>query len=110
MASQWLDKLLYGKAFYKKEFGVDVDNLWLPDVFGYSAALPQILKLSEIDYFLTQKYLGINSTNFHFKHLIGEELMGQKYLLIFLQKTHIIVNLTLSLSCLLKKHLRKKIS
>ena len=48
-------QLLYGKFFYKKEFGVDVDNLWLPDVFGYSAALPQILKLAEIDYFLTQK-------------------------------------------------------
>ena len=48
-------QLLYGKIFYKKEFGVDVDNLWLPDVFGYSAALPQILKLAEINYFLTQK-------------------------------------------------------
>ena len=48
-------QLLYGKIFFKKEFGVDVDNLWLPDVFGYSAALPQILKLAEIDYFLTQK-------------------------------------------------------
>ena len=66
-------QLLYGKIFYKKEFGVDVDNLWLPDVFGYSAALPQILKLAEIDYFLTQKYLGINLMNFHFKHSIGEE-------------------------------------
>ena len=48
-------QLLYGKIFFKKEFGVDVDNLWLPDVFGYSAALPQILKQVEIDYFLTQK-------------------------------------------------------
>ena len=26
------------------EFGVDIKNLWLPDVFGYSAAMPQILK------------------------------------------------------------------
>ena len=48
-------QLLYGKIFFKREFEVDVDNLWLPDVFGYSAALPQILKLAEIDYFLTQK-------------------------------------------------------
>ena len=32
-----------------------VDNLWLPDVFGYSAALPQILKKAGVDYFLTQK-------------------------------------------------------
>ena len=48
-------QLLYGKIFFKKEFGVDVDNLWLPDVFGYSAALPQILKQAEVNYFLTQK-------------------------------------------------------
>ena len=32
-----------------------MDNLWLPDVFGYSAALPQILKKSGVDFFLTQK-------------------------------------------------------
>ena len=48
-------QLLHGKNFFKDEFGVDVDNLWLPDVFGYSAALPQILKKSGINYFLTQK-------------------------------------------------------
>ena len=48
-------QILYGKNFFKKEFGVEVKNLWLPDVFGYSAALPQILKKSGIDYFLTQK-------------------------------------------------------
>ena len=41
-------QLLHGKNFFKDEFGVDVDNLWLPDVFGYSAALPQILKNLEL--------------------------------------------------------------
>ncbi|MBT3275429.1 MAG: alpha-mannosidase 2c1, partial [Spirochaetales bacterium] len=46
---------IYGKAFYKDEFGKDVRNLWLPDVFGYSAALPQILKKSGVDIFMTQK-------------------------------------------------------
>lgn len=48
-------QILYGKNFFKREFGVEVKNLWLPDVFGYSAALPQILKKSGIDYFMTQK-------------------------------------------------------
>ena len=47
--------LFSGKNFFKEEFGIDVNNLWLPDVFGYSAALPQILKKSGINYFLTQK-------------------------------------------------------
>jgi len=53
---------LYGKKFFRDEFGVDVNNLWLPDVFGYSAALPQILKKSGIDYFITQK-ISWNETN-----------------------------------------------
>jgi alpha-mannosidase len=48
-------QILHGKNFFRDELGVDVDNLWLPDVFGYSAALPQILRKSGIDYFLTQK-------------------------------------------------------
>ena len=48
-------QLLYGKRFFRAEFGVDVTNLWLPDVFGYSAALPQLLKKSGIEYFMTQK-------------------------------------------------------
>ncbi len=48
-------QILHGKNFFKDEFGIEVRNLWLPDVFGYSAALPQILRKSGIDYFLTQK-------------------------------------------------------
>lgn len=48
-------QFLYGKNYYKDEFGEDVKNLWLPDVFGYSAALPQIMKGAGVDYFLTQK-------------------------------------------------------
>lgn len=48
-------QLLHGKNFYMDEFGIDVKNLWLPDVFGYSAALPQIIRKSGCDYFLTQK-------------------------------------------------------
>ena len=48
-------QILYGKNFFMDEFGVDVKNLWLPDVFGYSASMPQILRKSGVDYFLTQK-------------------------------------------------------
>jgi len=45
----------YGKKFFKEHFNVEVDNLWLPDVFGYSAALPQLMLKSDIQYFMTQK-------------------------------------------------------
>lgn len=55
-------QFLKGKTFFKNEFGVDCKVLWLPDVFGYSAALPQILKKSGIDTFVTSK-ISWNDTN-----------------------------------------------
>lgn len=48
-------QFLYGQRFFEKEFGKRCRVLWLPDVFGYSAALPQLMKLSGIDYFMTTK-------------------------------------------------------
>lgn len=48
-------QLLYGKKYYKEEFGVDSQMLWLPDTFGYTAALPQILKSCGVRYLVTQK-------------------------------------------------------
>jgi len=48
-------QILHGKNFFMEEFGEDVRNLWLPDVFGYSAAMPQILQKSGINFFMTQK-------------------------------------------------------
>lgn len=48
-------QFMHGKRFFKEEFGVDSKILWLPDVFGYSGALPQIMKKSGVDYFMTTK-------------------------------------------------------
>ncbi len=48
-------QVLYGKRFFRQEFNMDVRNLWLPDCFGFSGAIPQILKKSGCDYFMTQK-------------------------------------------------------
>jgi alpha-mannosidase len=48
-------QLLYGTRFLREEFGVECTYLWLPDVFGYSWALPQILRKSGIDTFMTTK-------------------------------------------------------
>lgn len=48
-------QLLMGTRFLKSEFGVECKYLWLPDVFGYSWALPQILKKSGINTFMTTK-------------------------------------------------------
>ena len=51
MARQFLE----GKSFFLAEFGVDCQEAWLPDTFGYSAALPQIIKAAGSRWFLTQK-------------------------------------------------------
>ncbi|MFF2483113.1 glycoside hydrolase family 38 C-terminal domain-containing protein [Paenibacillus sp. NPDC058071] len=48
-------QLLYGKAFLQKEFGKDSEMLWLPDVFGYSGALPQLMRKSGVNYFASVK-------------------------------------------------------
>ena len=48
-------QFIHGKRFFKEEFGKDNRLLWLPDVFGYSGALPQIMRKSGIDYFMTTK-------------------------------------------------------
>lgn len=48
-------QFLYGQRFLKAEFGEISSVFWNPDVFGYSAQLPQILKICGIRYFLTQK-------------------------------------------------------
>ena len=48
-------QFLHGKRFFREEFGQDNKILWLPDVFGYSGALPQIMKKSGVDYFMTTK-------------------------------------------------------
>ncbi|MDI3195317.1 glycoside hydrolase family 38 C-terminal domain-containing protein [Pseudarthrobacter sp. AL07] len=51
MARQFIE----GKNFFLDEFGVECREAWLPDSFGYSAALPQIVKSAGSRWFLTQK-------------------------------------------------------
>ncbi|MFD7098486.1 alpha-mannosidase, partial [Streptomyces xanthophaeus] len=48
-------QFLYGKKFLLDEFGIETHNVWLPDSFGYTAAMPQIVKLAGAKWFLTQK-------------------------------------------------------
>lgn len=75
-------QVLYGKNFFRDEFGADNRVLWLPDVFGYSAALPQILRKSGVDWFVTSK-IGWNDTNrmpydtFRWRGIDGTEIHAQ---------------------------------
>ena len=80
-------QLLYGREFFKTEFGVDSDTYWLPDCFGFTWALPQIIKRSGMKYFLTSK-LQYNDTNefplsvFRWKAHSGDEVLA------YMQKVH----------------------
>lgn len=58
MARQFVE----GKGFFMAEFGIECHEAWLPDSFGYSAALPQIVKSAGSRWFLTQK-ISWNQTN-----------------------------------------------
>ena len=55
-------QFLHGKNFFMEAFGIDVKNVWIPDVFGYSAAMPQIFRKAGAEVFLTQK-ISWNFTN-----------------------------------------------
>ena len=72
-------QLMVGKKFFRDEFGVECRSLFLPDVFGYSAALPQILRKSGVDFFVTSK-ISWNDTNimpmdmFYWEGIDGTEI------------------------------------
>lgn len=73
-------QLLYGIRFFQKEFGVECKYLWLPDVFGYSWALPQILRLCGIEAFMTTKiswnqYNRMPHDTFYWRGIDGTELL-----------------------------------
>lgn len=57
-------QLLLGRKYFENQFGTGSDSpiLWLPDVFGYAANLPQLIKKSGLEYFFTIK-LGWNQYN-----------------------------------------------
>jgi len=57
-------QFLYGKRYFKEKFGVDVKIAWMPDSFGYAWTLPQIMKKSGLEFFLTQKMSWNDATVF----------------------------------------------
>lgn len=73
-------QFLWGKAFFQQEFQRDSQILWLPDVFGYSAALPQVMKLAGVKYFMTTKiswnqYNRMPNDSFYWKGIDGSEIL-----------------------------------
>lgn len=74
-------QFLVGKRFFKKEFDVDCKIMWEPDVFGYSAALPQIIRKAGCDYFMTTKiswneYNRVPYDTFMWRGIDGTEVLS----------------------------------
>jgi len=44
-----------GQRFFEREFGICPRGVWLPDSFGYSPALPQLMRRAGFEWFFTQK-------------------------------------------------------
>lgn len=62
-AESLVRQCLYGQQTYKRMFGRTVNNAWMPDVFGNSWIMPQILKKSGVEYFVSNKMSTWNDTN-----------------------------------------------
>ena len=73
-------QILYGKRFFKTEFGTESNIVWLPDSFGFSWSLPQILRKSGIDFFFTTKLAWNDTTKFPYSTFWWQGMDGTKIL------------------------------
>lgn len=80
-------QLLFGTRFFEEEFDAKCKVLWLPDVFGYSAALPQILQKSGIEYFMTTKIFWNEYNRFPYETFQWEGIDGSTVLSHFITAT-----------------------
>jgi alpha-mannosidase len=93
-AESLVRQVLFGKRFFKQEFGIDTKVCWLPDVFGVMYTLPQILKQCGVEYFSTTKLTIWNDSNefphntFRWRGLDGSEIISH------FPATHFATNLT----------------
>ena len=73
-------QFLHGKNFFRDEFGVDVGNLWLPDAFGYSASLPQIIRKAGCGCFLSTKIAWSQFNRFPYQSFLWHGIDGSSVL------------------------------
>ncbi|MDF2540634.1 MAG: hypothetical protein K0S47_352 [Herbinix sp.] len=81
-------QFLWGQRFTKKYFNYQADVFWLPDTFGYSPSIPQIMKGCGVNYFLTTKMAWNDTTTFPYDTFYWQGLDGTR-VLTHLNKTHL---------------------
>ncbi|EAL63688.1 hypothetical protein DDB_G0287577 [Dictyostelium discoideum AX4] len=76
----FIRQFLYGQRFFEKEFGKKCTEFFLPDTFGYSAQLPQVIRHMGIENFITQKLSWNNLNKFPHSTFIWEGIDGSSVL------------------------------
>ena len=71
-------QFLEGMRFFQREFGQTPRNLWIPDVFGYSGNLPQIMRVCGVSFFLTQKLSWNRYNKFPHNTFVWEGIDGSR--------------------------------
>ena len=71
-------QILHGQRFWQEHFGRTSDVMWLPDTFGYAWALPQILRKSGVDTFVTQKLTWNGANTFPYHHFDWQGVDGTR--------------------------------
>jgi alpha-mannosidase len=73
-------QVLFGKRFLRREFGLDCKVLWMPDTFGFSWVIPQLMKKSGLEYFACSsihwsKFNRFPHDTFHWRGMDGSEVL-----------------------------------
>lgn len=76
-----LRQFIHGQRFFEDEFGIRCREFWSPDAFGYCSQLPQLMRLSGITRFLTQKlswnrFNRPDSHTFTWQGIDGSQVLG----------------------------------
>ncbi|MET8786268.1 MULTISPECIES: glycoside hydrolase family 38 C-terminal domain-containing protein [unclassified Streptomyces] len=71
-------QFVHGKRFFLDEFGIENDEAWLPDTFGFAAGLPQIIKAAGSKWLLTQKISWSQTNKFPHHTFLWEGIDGTR--------------------------------
>ncbi len=81
-------QFLFGQLFTQEAFDYTSDTFWLPDTFGYNMAIPQIMKGTDVKYFLTTKMEWNESNKFPYDSFVWRGMDGSE-ILVHLNRSHV---------------------
>ncbi|HSL29857.1 MAG TPA: alpha-mannosidase [Anaerolineales bacterium] len=76
-------QVLFGKRFIRREFGLDCKVLWMPDTFGFSWVIPQLMKKSGMEYFASSSIHWSKFNRFPYDTFLWRGMDGSEVLVTF---------------------------